>query len=67
MFAWRLNNVLGAQDREGGCMITKAEYADLRAMIKTIGLEGMDNRGDYYTWSNKLVEGIIYSRIDHVL
>ncbi|WJX68825.1 hypothetical protein P8452_53158 [Trifolium repens] len=27
----------------------------------------MDSLGDYYTWSNKHVDGIIYSRIDRVL
>ncbi|XP_058775224.1 uncharacterized protein LOC131649480 [Vicia villosa] len=27
----------------------------------------MDSTGDYYTWSNKHVEGTIYSRIDRVL
>jgi hypothetical protein len=32
-----------------------------------VGLSEMDSLGDYYTWSNKHVDGIIYSRIDRVL
>ncbi|CAI8594807.1 unnamed protein product [Vicia faba] len=43
------------------------EYEDLKEMMKDTGLYEMDNIGDYYTWSNKHVDGVIYSRIGRAL
>ncbi|KAH1203129.1 hypothetical protein GmHk_17G049445 [Glycine max] len=48
-------------------MVTEAEYTDFSDMLEHIGLAEMDSQGDYFTWSNKHVEGTIYSRIDRVL
>ena len=61
------NNVTKAQDRIGGKMVTEAEYTDFSDMLEQTGLAKMDSQGDYFTWSNKHVEGTIYSRIDRVM
>lgn len=61
------NNVAKAQDRIGGKMVTEAEYTDFSDMLEQTGLAEMHSQGDYFTWSNKHVEGTIYSRIDRVL
>jgi hypothetical protein len=61
------NNVLKAADRIGGRMIHESEYSDFASMMDRVGLSEMDSLGDYYTWSNKQVDGVIYSRIDRVL
>ncbi|KAK2370109.1 hypothetical protein QL285_083191 [Trifolium repens] len=61
------NNVLKAADRIGGKIVHESEYCDMASMMDKVGLSEMDSLGDYYTWSNKHVEGIIYSRIDRVL
>jgi hypothetical protein len=61
------NNVLKAIDRIGGRMVHDSEYNDLVSLMDTAGLSEMDNIGDYYTWSNKHLDGTIYSRIDRVL
>ncbi|CAK8562590.1 unnamed protein product [Lathyrus sativus] len=36
-------------------------------MMDRTNLNEMDSIGDYYTWSNKHNENVIYFRIDHVL
>ncbi|CAJ2662986.1 unnamed protein product, partial [Trifolium pratense] len=61
------NNVLRAADRIGGKMVHESEYSDMISMMDKAGLSEMDSLGDYYTWSNKHVNGTIYSRIDRVL
>ncbi|CAJ2661953.1 unnamed protein product [Trifolium pratense] len=61
------NNVLKAADRIGGKMVHESEYSDMASMMEKVGLAEMDSLGDYYTWSNKHVDGTIYSRIDRVL
>ncbi|KHN06941.1 Transposon TX1 putative 149 kDa protein, partial [Glycine soja] len=61
------NNVLKTNDRVGGKMVCEKEYKDLRTMMDNTGLAEMDSKGDYYTWSNKQSENIIYSRIDRIL
>lgn len=48
-------------------MVKEAEYRDLQNLMNLRGLFEMENKGDYFTWSNKHVEGMIYSRIDRVL
>ncbi|XP_058783664.1 uncharacterized protein LOC131658381 [Vicia villosa] len=61
------NNVIKAQDRVGGRLVSVAEIRDLKEMMDNTGLAKLDSVGEYYTWSNKHVDGIIYSRIDHLL
>jgi hypothetical protein len=61
------NNVLKAADRIGGRMVHESEYSDFASMMDRVGLSEMASLGDYYTWSNKQVDGVIYSRIDRVL
>lgn len=54
-------------DRTGGNMVHEKEYKDLISMMDNTYLSVMESVGDYYTWSNKHVKGVIYSRIDHLL
>lgn len=61
------NNVLKAKDRVGGNLVTESEYEDLAKMMRNTGTFEKDSTGDYYTWSNKQTDGMIYSRIDRVL
>lgn len=61
------NNVLRATNRIGGRIVTEAEFVDLANMMEAVGLAEMDSMGDFYTWSNKQVDNIIYFRIDSVL
>ncbi|XP_058726404.1 uncharacterized protein LOC131597745 [Vicia villosa] len=61
------NNVIKAQDKVGGRLVSDVEVRDLKEMMDNTGLAELDSVGEYYTWSNKHVYGIIYSRIDHVL
>lgn len=61
------NNVAKARDRVGGKIVTEDEYVDFNDMLEKTDLREMDSRGDYYTWSNKRVDGTIYSRINRVL
>jgi hypothetical protein len=61
------NNVLRAADRLGGTLVHEAEYVDLVSLMDKANLSDMDCLGDCYTWSNKQVDHIIYSRIDRVL
>lgn len=61
------NNVLKAKDRVGGNLVTESEYEDLAKMMRNTGTFEKDSMGDYYTWSNKQTDGMIYSRIDRVL
>ncbi|XP_045791547.1 uncharacterized protein LOC123886260 [Trifolium pratense] len=61
------NNVLKSTDRVGGKLVHESEYTDLASLMDKSGLSEMNSLGDYYTWSNKHVDGIIYSRIDRVL
>jgi hypothetical protein len=61
------NNVLKASDRVGGKLVHESEYTDLTSMMNIAGLSDMDNMGDYFTWSNKHTDGMIYSKIDRVL
>ncbi|XP_058784375.1 uncharacterized protein LOC131659164 [Vicia villosa] len=60
-------NVAGALDRIGGNMVVESEYKDFQDMMSSTGLSEMDSVGDFYTWNNKHVTGVIYSRIDRVL
>lgn len=48
-------------------MAQEKEYEDLINMMDNVKLSAMENTGDYFTWSNKRAEGIIYFRIDHLL
>lgn len=48
-------------------MVHENEYKDLISMMDRTNLIEMDSIGDYCTWSNKNIENVIYSRIDHVL
>ncbi|KAK2361228.1 hypothetical protein QL285_086402 [Trifolium repens] len=57
------NNVLKATDRMGGKIVHESEYVDLASFMETAGLSGMDCIGDCYTWSNKQVDSIIYSKL----
>ncbi|KAL5127208.1 hypothetical protein HKD37_14G039672 [Glycine soja] len=61
------NNVLKAKDRVGGNLVTESEYEDLAKMMRNTRTFEKDSTGDYYTWSNKQTDGMIYSRIDRVL
>lgn len=61
------NNVLQANDRIGGKIVTEMECLDLSRMMAAIGLFEKEGIGHYYTWSNKHTTGTIYSRIDRVL
>lgn len=61
------NNVLKAEDRIGGTAVTENEYIDIVEMMSNAGLYEVERDGDYFTWSNKQGENVIYSRIDHVL
>ncbi|KAK2424092.1 hypothetical protein QL285_034490 [Trifolium repens] len=61
------NNVLKATDIIGGKLVHESKYIDLSSFMDRVGLSEMDSLGDYYTWSNKHVDGMIYSRIDGVL
>lgn len=60
-------NVLHPQDRVRGRFVTKTEYMDLRSMMERVGLFEMDNAGQFFTYSNKQVDNINYSRIDRVI
>ncbi|XP_058765189.1 uncharacterized protein LOC131638637 [Vicia villosa] len=61
------NNVMNAQDRMGGRMVSEAEYKDLHEMLTHTGLSEMHSSGDHFTWSNKHASEPIYSRIDRML
>ncbi|XP_058776555.1 uncharacterized protein LOC131650866 [Vicia villosa] len=61
------NNVAGALDRIGGNMVVEYEYKDFQDMMSITSLSEMDSVGDFYTWNNKHVTRVIYSRIDRVL
>lgn len=61
------NNVLSTTDRTGGHEVVVHEYQDLVHMMTSVGLFACSTTGDYYTWSNKHRQGMIYSRIDLVL
>ncbi|XP_058783198.1 uncharacterized protein LOC131657862 [Vicia villosa] len=61
------NNVRITKDRIGGSTVQEKEYIDMTNMMNKVGLFEMDNQGDYYTWSNKHSNGVIYSRFDRVL
>ncbi|CAK8574668.1 unnamed protein product [Lathyrus sativus] len=69
--AWCLmgdyNNVLRAQDRIGGNMVTENEYKDLIDMMDQVGLYEKDGCDDHFTWCNNQRNDMIYSRIDRVL
>lgn len=36
-------------------------------MMDIVGLFEMDSSGDFFTWSNKQTDNVIYSRIDRIL
>lgn len=57
------NNVLKSVDRIGGSIVQEKEYADLPELMRNTGLFEIDGNGEYYTWSNKHIKGVIYSRI----
>lgn len=61
------NNVIKVEDRIGGNMVTEKEYIDLVSMLSNTGLYEMESNGNYFTWSNKQGDNVIYSRIDRVL
>lgn len=61
------NNVLRAADRISGRIVTETEFVDLEIMMEGVGLDDMDSMGEFYSWSNKQVDNIIYSRINMVL
>ncbi|XP_058761495.1 uncharacterized protein LOC131634890 [Vicia villosa] len=61
------NNVLKAQDRIGGRLVTDSEFIDLWDMMNAAGLSEMDGCGDYYTWCNRHTNDTIYSRIDRLI
>lgn len=69
--AWLLigdyNNVLKIEDRIGGNSVHAYEFQDLSAMMDTVDLFEHDTIGNHFTWTNKHVQGVIYSRIDRAL
>ncbi|KAI5433137.1 hypothetical protein KIW84_020429 [Lathyrus oleraceus] len=56
-----------AQDRVGGILFHDVEYTDLVNMMENTDLFEKDSSGDPFTWSNKKVNGTIYSRIYRVI
>ena len=61
------NNVLDSQDRIGGNNVVETKVRDLKTMMSNMGLFEADMKGNHYTWSNKHVVDVIYSRIDRVI
>ncbi|XP_058768036.1 uncharacterized protein LOC131641747 [Vicia villosa] len=61
------NNVATANERICGKLIVESEYVDFNNLLNDAGLCEMDNKGDYFTWSNKQSENPIYSRIDRLI
>ncbi|KAL5124246.1 putative ribonuclease H protein [Glycine soja] len=61
------NNVLNSQDIIGGNNVVETEVRDLKTMMSNMGLFEADMKGNHYTWSNKHVIDVIYSRIDRVI
>lgn len=51
----------------GGNLAMEFEHTDLNKMMENSSLFEKDNLRDYYTWSNKYTDGIIYSRIYRML
>lgn len=49
-----------------GRLVQEYEYKDLSDIMNTVGLFEVDSRGNWYTWSNKQNDNIIYSGIDIV-
>ncbi|KAL5137396.1 Transposon TX1 uncharacterized protein [Glycine soja] len=54
-------------DRIGGNNVVETEVMDLKTMMSNMGLFEADMKGNHYTWSNKHVVDVIYSRIDRVI
>lgn len=52
------NNVMNAQDRIGGRMVTEVEYKDLHEMMSRVGLSEMDIIADHFTWNKNIAHGI---------
>ncbi|KAI5433138.1 hypothetical protein KIW84_020430 [Lathyrus oleraceus] len=61
------NNVLQAQNRVVSILVHDVGYIDLVNMMENTGLFEKDSNGDPFTWSNKNVNGTIYSRIYRVI
>lgn len=61
------NNVLTLNDIIGGHLVMRSGYADLEDMMNVTSLFEKDMVGDYFTWSNKHVHGVIYSRTDRAI
>lgn len=60
-------NVLKMKDRIGGNLVQEVVVKDLKEMIEVIGLYEHDTKGNYSTWSNIHINGMIYSRIDRAI
>lgn len=48
-------------------MVYEAKVYDLKDMMDRVGIYEMNSEGDFYTWSNKQVDNVIYYRIDRVI
>lgn len=61
------NNMLTSADRIGGNQVHIIEFEDLNNMMNETKLFEHDTRGNHFTWTNKQVQGLIYSRIDRAI
>lgn len=64
---WDFNNVITCQDKIGGNSVTEGKYRDLGHLMNINGLYEAATKGAHFTWSNNHSNGVIYSRIDHML
>ncbi|KAI5382325.1 hypothetical protein KIW84_UN0022 [Lathyrus oleraceus] len=61
------NNVMSTHDIVGGNLVQKKEFIDLADMVVNIGLVEVESKWDWFIWSIKQSQCVIYSRIDKVL
>lgn len=60
------NNVLKAQDRTIGNLVSMNKYKDRVDMMEQTGIHDKDSIGDHFTWTNNQINWMIYLRIDRV-
>lgn len=61
------NNVCNPQDRIRGNLDVESEYMDFINIMDSMGLFEKDNFGDHFTWFNKHVNEVVYSRTNRVI
>lgn len=55
--------MFGDDDRVRGALVHPHEYQDFQAMMENTGLYACQTLEEYFTWSNKHSDGLIYAHV----